>query len=179
MAYLNLGTGLAAGLVLGGRLWRGAAGVAGEIGHLPIDPAGDVCGCGQRGCLETFASGSGVARRWARGAPRGARAVRGGSPRRADALRVKGELVDGVAAAVRILVLTAGVEIVVIGGGISALGERLRDEVAARLDDWACDSAFLRSVALSERIRIVPDRTVIAALGAALVGAVDEAGPRT
>jgi len=50
MAYLNLGTSLAAGLVLGGRLWRGSRGVAGEIGHIPVDPAGDRCGCGQRGC---------------------------------------------------------------------------------------------------------------------------------
>ena len=40
MAYLNLGTGLAAGLVLGGRLWRGSRGIAGEIGHIPVDPAG-------------------------------------------------------------------------------------------------------------------------------------------
>ncbi|MEO8094835.1 MAG: ROK family protein, partial [Pseudolysinimonas sp.] len=56
MAYLNLGTGLAAGLVLGGRLWRGSRGVAGEIGHIPVDPAGPLCPCGQRGCLELMAS---------------------------------------------------------------------------------------------------------------------------
>ncbi|MBW8871465.1 MAG: ROK family protein, partial [Leifsonia sp.] len=42
MAYLNLGTGLAAGLVLGGRLWRGSRGTAGEIGHIPVDPAGEL-----------------------------------------------------------------------------------------------------------------------------------------
>ena len=64
MAYLNLGTGLAAGIVLDGRLLRGGHGVAGEIGHIPVDPAGVVCGCGQRGCLETLASGSAIARMW-------------------------------------------------------------------------------------------------------------------
>jgi predicted NBD/HSP70 family sugar kinase len=57
MAYLNLGTGLAAGLVIDGALWRGARGAAGEIGHIPVDPAGVRCPCGQRGCLETMASG--------------------------------------------------------------------------------------------------------------------------
>ena len=57
MAYLNLGTGLAAGLVLAGRLWRGSRGTAGEIGHIPVDPAGGLCVCGQRGCLELVASG--------------------------------------------------------------------------------------------------------------------------
>ena len=53
LAYLGVGTGLAAGIVLGGRLRRGARGVAGEIGHVSVDPAGVLCGCGQRGCLET------------------------------------------------------------------------------------------------------------------------------
>jgi glucokinase len=49
MAYLNLGTGLAAGLVLDGRLWRGSRGTAGEIGHIPVDPNGPLCTCGQSG----------------------------------------------------------------------------------------------------------------------------------
>ena len=49
MGYLNLGTGIAAAIVTGGVLWRGARGGAGEIGHLSIDPAGPVCRCGQRG----------------------------------------------------------------------------------------------------------------------------------
>ena len=64
LAYLSIGTGVAAGLMLDGRLRRGALGVAGEIGHLPVDPAGPVCECGQRGCLEMVASGSAIARRW-------------------------------------------------------------------------------------------------------------------
>src|SRR6185437_8541072 len=52
LAYLSLGTGLAAGFVLSGTLRRGAHGAAGEIGHVPIDPDGPPCSCGQRGCLE-------------------------------------------------------------------------------------------------------------------------------
>ncbi|MFC6235824.1 ROK family protein, partial [Leucobacter soli] len=57
IAYLNLGTGLAAGIIIDGRARRGANGVAGEIGHLPIDPLGRPCNCGQVGCLETVAGG--------------------------------------------------------------------------------------------------------------------------
>ena len=53
LGYLSIGTGLAAGFVLGGVLRRGAHGASGEIGHLPVDPDGRLCSCGQRGCLET------------------------------------------------------------------------------------------------------------------------------
>lgn len=58
----TLGTGIGGGLVVDGRLVRGANGFAGEIGHMVIDPAGPACPCGQRGCWERFASGSGLAR---------------------------------------------------------------------------------------------------------------------
>ncbi len=75
MAYLNLGTGMAAGIVVDGRLWRGTSGIAGEIGHIPIDPAGAECACGQRGCLETVASGSGIARQWPTADPLPARSL--------------------------------------------------------------------------------------------------------
>jgi glucokinase len=64
LAYLALGTGLAAGLVLSGTLRRGARGAAGEIGHVPVDPAGGLCSCGQRGCLELSASGSALSAAW-------------------------------------------------------------------------------------------------------------------
>jgi predicted NBD/HSP70 family sugar kinase len=56
MAYLRLSAGIGAGLVIGGRPFRGARGVAGEIGHVLVDPQGPICRCGNRGCLETFAS---------------------------------------------------------------------------------------------------------------------------
>src|SRR5690606_27342425 len=66
MAYLNLGTGVAAGIVTDGRLWRGARGTAGEVGHISVDPAGRACTCGQRGCIETLAGGGALARAWGR-----------------------------------------------------------------------------------------------------------------
>ena len=57
LAYLAVGTGIAAGVILDGRLHRGARGLAGEIGHAILEPDGPRCACGQRGCLEAFASG--------------------------------------------------------------------------------------------------------------------------
>jgi glucokinase len=58
--YLNIGTGLAAGLVCNGQLVRGAANYAGELGHMQVDPGGSLCPCGQRGCLEPICSGDGI-----------------------------------------------------------------------------------------------------------------------
>ena len=62
VVLVTLGTGIGGGLVLGGRLYRGANGFAGEIGHMVVDPQGPRCPCGQRGCWERFASGSGLGR---------------------------------------------------------------------------------------------------------------------
>lgn len=170
MAYLNLGTGLAAGLVLGGRLWRGARGVAGEIGHIPVDPAGPLCPCGQRGCLELTASGSGIARSWPAGDT-----VRGlftaAAEGDADAVVVRDKLIEHVAAAVRLLVLTVDPERVVIGGGLSTLGEELLGAVRDVLRDWATTSAFLAMLDLPERVQVLPRDFPAAAVGAALVGA--------
>ena len=91
MAYLNLGTGIAAGIVADGELWRGARGTAGEVGHISVDPNGPLCRCGQRGCIEAFAGGGAIAERWGRpGALPGARRVRRrrrGRPARARAAR--------------------------------------------------------------------------------------------
>jgi predicted NBD/HSP70 family sugar kinase len=57
MAYLRLSAGIGAGLVINGRPFRGARGIAGEIGHVLVDPNGPICRCGNRGCLETFVAG--------------------------------------------------------------------------------------------------------------------------
>lgn len=58
---VTLGTGIGAGIVVGGRLYRGAHGFAGEVGHMVVDPDGPLCVCGQRGCWERYASGSALA----------------------------------------------------------------------------------------------------------------------
>src|SRR5437764_7813321 len=66
-AYIKAATGIGAGIVINGRLLRGATGTAGEIGHTTLDEAGALCYCGNRGCLETVASGPAISRLVANG----------------------------------------------------------------------------------------------------------------
>jgi predicted NBD/HSP70 family sugar kinase len=61
VVYLKLATGIGAGIVIQGRLFEGAGGTAGEIGHTTIDETGDICRCGNRGCLETYAGAAAIA----------------------------------------------------------------------------------------------------------------------
>jgi len=171
MGYLNLGTGLAAGLVIDGKPWRGARGGAGEIGHIPVDPSGLHCGCGQRGCLETVASGSGIARAWATDDPYPARSLFDAADAGdAAAIVIRDSFVNGVASAVRILILTADVETIVIGGGLSHLGDDLLSAVRGVLAEWAAASPFLASLDLESRVLLMPQAFPAAAVGAALLG---------
>ncbi len=62
LLYLTIGTGVGSGMVLNGHIYRGASGSAGEIGHMVIDPEGEPCRCGRRGCLETLVAGPAIAR---------------------------------------------------------------------------------------------------------------------
>ena len=62
MAMLTLGTGVGGGIVLDGKIWHGMTGMAGEFGHMTVDPEGQPCGCGNRGCLEQYASATAIVR---------------------------------------------------------------------------------------------------------------------
>lgn len=62
---LEIGSGIGAGVVVQGRILRGAGGIAGEVGHMPIDPAGPICACGLRGCWEVFCASPAIRRRMA------------------------------------------------------------------------------------------------------------------
>ncbi|WP_186307675.1 ROK family protein [Microbacterium sp. 1.5R] len=172
MAYLNLGTGVAAGIVVDGAIWRGARGTAGEVGHLSVDPSGRLCGCGQRGCIETFCGGGALAKAWGRPGTHPVRDILDAADD-GDALAValRADLFHGAAAAVRALVLSADVERVIIGGGLTALGARLDAGVRDALRTGAEASAFMRSLHLDERIELLPLGSPAAAVGAALVGA--------
>jgi glucokinase len=175
LVYLSIGTGLAAGLVLDGVLRRGATGAAGEIGHVPIDPHGAVCQCGQRGCLETVASGRALAEAWPSrpdepGQPPAqalfAAALRGD----ARAIEVRDRFAAGVADAVRTLCLAVDPATIVLGGGVAHLGIELVSAVSDALAAQAASSPFLASLDLASRIRVVPDDQPVAAIGAALLG---------
>jgi len=62
MVMITVGTGIGGGVVLNGGLWRGANGIAGELGHIQSVPDGHPCGCGRLGCLEQYASGNALVR---------------------------------------------------------------------------------------------------------------------
>jgi glucokinase len=62
MAVVTLGTGIGGGIVLGGKIWHGMHGMAGEFGHVTIEPEGHPCGCGSHGCAEQYASASAIMR---------------------------------------------------------------------------------------------------------------------
>ncbi len=176
LAFLALGTGMAAGLLLDGRLRRGPHRGAGEVGHLTFIADGVPCACGQRGCLERYGSGSALDAAWPSRTGRPSpvelfEAADAGDP---AAVGVRDQFLRAVAAAVRVLVLTCDVGTVVIGGGVSGLGQPLLDAVVGELRRQAATSSFLAGLAIPERVRLAP-AGVPGAVGAALVGRGDGA----
>lgn len=129
---LTIGTGVGAGLILDGRLWTGANGLAGELGHLTVEPDGRPCGCGNRGCLEQYAFATAISAGDDSAAAVARRAVSG------DALAVaRFEEVGrylGIAAAGVLNLLN--LEAVVLGGGVSEsfelLAPAMRREIRSR-----------------------------------------------
>jgi glucokinase len=172
LALLSLGTGLGAGIVTGGRLRRGARGAAGEIGHVPVDPQGPRCPCGQRGCLETLASGAALTAAWPVEGNASAAAAVFAAAAHGDvrAREVCAAFGRHVAAGVRLLVLTCDVETVALGGGVSEVGAPLLDTVREALSVQSRGSAFLASLDLPARVALVPADRPVGAVGAALAG---------
>ncbi len=129
--YVSGDVGVGGGVVFGGELFRGVRGFAGEIGHVQIDPAGPVCGCGNRGCLEQVA-GKAALLQSAAAADEDelCRQARAGSRRALAALaRAAGALAVAVSAALNI----ADLPMVVLGGLYARLGEWLAEPLAAQL----------------------------------------------
>ncbi|MGI8880831.1 MAG: ROK family protein [Jatrophihabitans sp.] len=166
--FLPVGTGIAAAMSIGAEIRAGASGAAGELGHVPVYPGGEPCACGQRGCLETYASAAAVRRRYiAAGGSSDPDAqqivARLGADPIADTIWREACTALGIALATYTLI--ADPAVIVIGGGMAAAGAALldpvRSEITARLA-W----------------RPGPDPTVVVAelgptagaIGAALLG---------
>jgi predicted NBD/HSP70 family sugar kinase len=171
LGYLSVGTGLAAGFVLGGKLRRGAYGAAGEIGHVPVDPGGALCSCGQRGCLEMSAAASALTAVWPASGPLSPAAALFAAAAAGDpaAVAVRDRYCARVADAVRMLALSVDPGAIVIGGGITDLGEPLLAAVATALRAQAVSSPFLAALQLAERVRLVPAGVPAGAIGAAMI----------
>jgi glucokinase len=137
--FVALGTGIGAGHVRDGQVASGSTGGAGELGHIPVYPDGEPCACGQRGCLEVYASAAAVGRRYA------ARAVGGGAgPAGADAVAARlatdpvaravwGEAVDALALALATTILLVDPGVIVLGGGLARAGDALLEPLSAAL----------------------------------------------
>jgi predicted NBD/HSP70 family sugar kinase len=167
LAYVNLGTGVAAAAISRGRLIRGARNGAGEIGHLAVEPAGELCSCGQRGCIETALGGGYVTRRLA---ALGLDLAAVGSDPRPVAVAEKGRMVAALATALTLVVIAYDSEMIVLGGGLLRGTGWLRPAVEADLLRRAEASPFLAGLAVPGRLVELPTGTPVAAIGAAVVG---------
>jgi len=164
LAYIKVATGIGAGLIIDGHIFRGSGGIAGEIGHTAIDSSGSLCECGLHGCLNTF-----VGTRWLlaraaehareRGSTRPAPktldelvdAALDGEPSAVEALRYTGQrLAIGVANMLNLL----NPDTVVLGGGITRAGDLLIGAVREAVDRMSLaesiSHADIRASALNE-----------------------------
>lgn len=170
LAFINFGTGLACGIVQSGSVHRGVSGAAGEIGHLAIEEHNLLCKCGQRGCLETVASGSAVARLWP---------VERGHPMQDLILHQEAgdeqacQTLDMVVHAMTKAILTVALSVdpdrIVLGGGLMKTGESLFNRIVIDLESRAETSPFITSLGLSKRLSLSPKDQAIGAIGAAVI----------
>jgi glucokinase len=169
LAYVSIGTGVAAGLVIDGQIVRGALGVAGEIGHIALPGQTRRCVCGQIGCLETIASGRALTTQLgAIGLDGDAVDLWNAADSGHDGARsVRDEAIDALTWACYLTLMLVDVERVVIGGGVGiALGERLVGPMRAALRTLGEGSPFVTSLGLPERIVAAPAGVELGALGA-------------
>ncbi|MGA9859182.1 MAG: ROK family transcriptional regulator [Solirubrobacteraceae bacterium] len=137
VVYLMLSSGVGGGLVLDGSLFTGHSGMTGELGHIPVDPDGEMCRCGNRGCLETVAGArrllSGLAAVHGRSltVERAAGLARHGDPHCVAAFRAAGLAAGRVAGSICNVV---NPELVIVGGDLIAAGDLLVDAVREGLE---------------------------------------------
>ncbi|MFE7410180.1 ROK family protein [Streptomyces laurentii] len=136
--FVPLGTGIAGAIGIGDAIEAGAHGYAGEIGHIVVRPGGSECGCGQRGCLERYASASAVSLAWAQasGDPDAdaadcAKAVESGDP---AAARVWQDAVDALADGLVTALTLLDPRTLIIGGGLAEAGETLFTPLRAAVE---------------------------------------------
>lgn len=133
--FVWLGTGVASAHVIAGRLCPGGTGRAGELGHVPVRPDGETCACGQRGCVEVYASAAGLSRRYEQntGTALSGEAVVSRVGTDPAAAAVWDDAVEALTLALVTCTLISDPAVIVIGGGLSGAGETLLDPVRRAL----------------------------------------------
>ena len=167
LVYITVSTGVGGGVIDHGQMLLGATGAAAEVGHMTIDMNGPVCGCGNRGCLESFASGTGIRNQAVAALRGGARsslldlvggdvdrvraetvveAARAGDPLASDLMRRAGYALGvGVANVMHLY----DPDLIALGGGVTNAGELLFAPMREAIEERAM--AYYR-----QRIRVVP-----------------------
>jgi glucokinase-like ROK family protein len=194
LAYIKVGSGIGAGLLLNGQIYQGATGSAGEIGHLTIDENGPLCNCGSTGCLEAVAGGKAIARQAREIISSGKKTLLSsmGPPEELTARDVaaaarRGDLHSqqiiaragsylGIAIAGMVNIFNP--RVVVIGGGVSQIGDLLlqpiRDTVQRRSLAGAAQVVKINTAILRRRSSIIG--AVVQALSTALHQIADKKG---
>ncbi len=179
--HATLGTGIGGGIVIDGRLYRGAGGLAGEIGHIVLDTAGPRCACGARGCLEALAGGVAFGRRAQRlleagAAPILAEIAAGRTPTAADLAAAAARGDAAAAAEIRngghligvglgSLVNVLNPDVITLSGGLLGMGDLLLEPLRAALASLAYGPASATPVRTSE---LGQDAGLLGAAAAAL-----------
>jgi len=159
LAYLTCGTGIGAGIVLEGKLFRGKSDFAGEVGHAVIIPNGPLCLCGKRGCLEAIASGGAIGRIGAKffGDPSmsGKDVINLAKSGNVDAVRVLREAAFYLGIGIANLLQTLDLELIIIGSLATYAGDEYLDTVRETVKEntWPsiADSAHIVCSGLGER----------------------------
>ena len=166
VTYVNFGTGVAAA-TLAGRLIRGRDNMAGEIGHIVLDPNGDPCRCGQRGCIETVMGGQYLAPRmdmlgldWT-------------ILDQIDSPLARAALDQSVRVIARVVAngaLSYASDYIVLGGGVIQAAPWVLPRVKAFLVDRAKTATFPDYVRIADQIHYLDNDSQVPAIGAALIG---------
>ncbi len=157
LIYIKISNGIGAGYILGGKLYRGSKGIAGEMSHMPIDPNGRLCGCGLRGCLATVISAWALIERvhtLAALYPNSSlansslgiidieNAALGGDPL---AIQVVSEATNYLTSAIISLVNLMNPELIIVGGSLSRLGELVLKPIREKMEASALVSSISKT----------------------------------
>ncbi len=163
MAYLSIGTGISAGLILNGELHRGVSGMAGEIGHTIFEPRGRQCRCGAHGCLEALASGPAMASQWQEAIRFSGKkkvtakdlyeaADRGDSSAKAVIQRSSHFL----ARAIQMLIMLYDIEKVVLGGGVTGARASFLNPILSALSQIRAESSLANEMLPESKVTLLP-----------------------